>query len=98
MQVHVSGVCSKPYILSDKDITFNTSREKTKDLADLCHHLAKVESLERSLFFALRKSGADRADRVTVGLVQSSRNYGDRPVIVIPKDQGWVHQSRLSDF
>ena len=53
-------------------------------MAGLRHHLTKVESVGRSLFFALRKSGADR---VTVGLVQSSRN-GDGPVIVIPGDQG----------
>ena len=50
-------------------------------MADFCHHLLKVESVGRSVFFALRKSAADR---VTIGLIQSSR---DGPVILLPSDQ-----------
>ena len=49
---------------------------------DFGHHLTKVESVGRSLFFVLRKSGHDR---VTIGLVVSS---GAGPAVVIPGDQG----------
>ena len=85
IQVHVSGSKSNKLwtVCGDHDRIFNISREKTRDVAGLTHHLEKVESLGRNLFFTLRRSGFDL---VTVGFI-SSRNGDGPPVIVIPNDQ-----------
>ena len=91
IQVHVSGVGSKRLHTAggQHGRIFRISKEKNKDIAGLCHHLHKVESLGRNLFFTLLRSDVDR---VTVGVVQSSRD-GSGPAIVIPDDQQDVRKA-----
>ena len=105
IQLHVSGAKSKrlPTFNGEHDTIFdmqtssnifrNISEKSSKDLTSLCHHMVIVESLGRNLFFAVRKSGADR---VTIGLVQMTPD-GKGPQIVVPQDQESVRLALFGD-